>query len=68
MYRLEPRRRGDVQLLGVARRGHGLQSNWLRGSHWDFRLVATCLVIPALTWRENGLARIDLFQRGEQPR
>ena len=32
------------------------------------RLVATCLVITALAWRENGLARIDLFQRGEQPR
>ena len=32
------------------------------------RLVATCLVIPALACRENGLARIDLFQRGEQPR
>ena len=33
-YRLEPRRRGDVQLLDTDRRGHGLQSIGLRGSRW----------------------------------
>ena len=33
VYRLEPRRRGDVQLLGINLRWHGLQGIGLRGSH-----------------------------------
>ena len=32
---LPPRRCGKWQLLGTVRRGHGLQSIWPRGSHWD---------------------------------
>ena len=35
MYRLEPRRRGDVQLLGTALRGHGLKSILPRPTPWD---------------------------------
>ena len=55
MYRLEPRRRGDVLLLVISLRWHGLQSNGLHGPHWD---SAGCnLFGDAAAWEARERAR-----------